>query len=486
MRVHSACSDRAHARPSKWETRFEAISRTDLAITGLGLMGRGIEMSVQRTTWFMAIGAGVLFGCSPVQQSLPYAPVFNTGARATIIAPGQSLPPMQGQRSSSSSSSGQGSQSSSSTGGYPGQANGAPPPGTPPSAYGSGGEFTSLGGALTVDTREIEQPRNSLGASPIFWPFAIVAWPFEKLAEVVQGKSGGPSRSQTLSERADAIVESGGAPITDRRAQTQQNYERDEVQAMQQELERRQGGDGSSAGAAPTSVATTQTAGGGTLSIADELAALRNRGPRDSAAPATSGGSASIPGSAPADGAEDREGDGRADHWVFESGGDKTREVFDDDGDGRADRTLYYEAGGERVSRIEQDTDADGTPDSWVLNENGKLSQRRADTNHDGQVDSWTFYDERGQIIRQAQDLDGDGSRDRAELFENGKIARRTEDLDGDGQPDRTTRFDAQGNQTELEEDKDGDGQIDVKSYYADGRLVKREILDESAEGATP
>jgi hypothetical protein len=37
-----------------------------------------------------------------------------------------------------------------------------------------------------------------------------------------------------------------------------------------------------------------------------------------------------------------------------------------------------------------------------------------------------------------------------------------------------------------LEEDKDGDGQIDVKSYYADGRLVKREILDESAEGATP
>ena len=89
-------------------------------------------------------------------------------------------------------------------------------------------------------------------------------------------------------------------------------------------------------------------------------------------------------------------------------------------------------------------------------------------------------------MIRQAADLDGDGSRDRAELFENGKIARRTEDLDGDGQPDRTTRFDAQGNQTELEEDKDGDGQIDVKSYYADGRLVKREILDESAEGATP
>jgi antitoxin component YwqK of YwqJK toxin-antitoxin module len=121
-----------------------------------------------------------------------------------------------------------------------------------------------------------------------------------------------------------------------------------------------------------------------------------------------------------------------------------------------------------------------------VLYENGKQSQRRVDTNHDGQIDAWTFYDERGQIIRQAADLDGDGSRDRAELFVNGKLERRTEDLDGDGQPDRTTRFDAAGNQTEQEEDKDGDGQIDVKSFYADGRLVKRQIMDGSDEGATP
>jgi antitoxin component YwqK of YwqJK toxin-antitoxin module len=448
-------------------------------------------MSAQRTAWFATIGAGLLFGCSPTQQSLPYAPVFNTGARATIISPGQNVPMMPGQRSSTSGSSGQGSHSSSSSGGYPGQASGAPPPGTPPSAYGSAGEFTSLGGALTVDTREIEQPRNSLGANPIFWPFAIVAWPFEKIAEAVTLARGGPTKTETLSERADKIVEAGGGPINQSRDQLQQDHERGEVEAMQRELERRQGGAAPSASAAPTSVATAQTSGGGTLSIADELAALRNRGSRASATPSTpghsaTGASAGRPDGAEGNGAKDRDGDGRADHWVFESGGKKTREVFDDDADGRPDRSAYYEPGGGQIARIEQDTDGDGAPDSWVINENGKLSQRRADTNHDGQVDSWTFYDERGQIIRQAQDLDGDGSRDRAELFENGKIARRTEDLDGDGQPDRTTRFDAQGNQTELEEDKDGDGQIDVKSYYADGRLVKREILDESAEGATP
>lgn len=453
-------------------------------------------MSVQRAAWFAALGAGLLFGCSPTKQSLPYAPVFNTGARATIISPGQNVPMMPGQRSSVSSSSGQGSHSSSSSGGYPGQAGGAPPPGTPPSAYSSAGEFTSLGGALTVDTREIEQPRNSLGSNPIFWPFAIVAWPFEKIAEAVTQAHGGPTKHETLSERADKIVEAGGGPINQSRDQVQQDHERGEVEAMQRELEQRQGGGAPSASVAPTSVATAQTTGGGTLSIADELAALRNRGTRASATPSMPGGSTTVAnagrsnraegGGASGDGAEDRDGDGRPDHWVFESGGKKTREVFDDDANGRPDRTAYYEPDGEKIARIEQDTDGDGAPDSWVINENGKLSQRRADTNHDGQVDSWTFYDEHGQIIRQAQDLDGDGSRDRAELFENGKIARRTEDLDGDGQPDRTTRFDAQGNQTELEEDKDGDGQIDVKSYYSDGRLVKREILDESAEGATP
>ena len=68
-------------------------------------------MSVQRAAWFATIGAGLLFGCSPTQQSLPYAPVFNTGARATIISPGQNVPMMPGQRSSMSGSSGQGSHS---------------------------------------------------------------------------------------------------------------------------------------------------------------------------------------------------------------------------------------------------------------------------------------------------------------------------------------------------------------------------------------
>jgi antitoxin component YwqK of YwqJK toxin-antitoxin module len=441
-------------------------------------------MSIQRAALLTAVATGLLVGCTPTKSGLPNAPVFNTGARATIIMPGQSAPPMPGQ-GTTTTKVGPGSFSGSQSGAYPGQAGGAPPPGTPPSAYGNPGDMTMLGGAVTVDTREIKKPRNSLHSNPVLWPFAIVAWPFEKAAQLVEQAGGGESESQKLNRRAEAIANAGGGPINESATQAQQNYERAEVEAMQRQLQQ-QGGAATDVGAPGPQIATTQTAGGGTLSIADELAALRNRPPSNAAGPALGAPTGVASAAGGADDAEDRDGDGRADHWIYETDGDKTRELFDDDGDGQTDRTVHYEAGSERVTRIEQDGNADGATDSWVLYENGKQSQRRVDTNHDGQIDAWTFYDERGQIIRQAADLDGDGSRDRAELFANGKLERRTEDLDGDGQPDRTTRFDAQGNQTEQEEDKDGDGQIDVKSFYSDGRLVKRQIMDGSDEGATP
>lgn len=442
-------------------------------------------MSIQRTALLATLATGLAFGCTPTQSGLPNAPVFNTGARATIIMPGQNAPPMPGQ-GTTTTKIGPGSYSGSQSGAYPGQAGGAPPIGTPPSAYGNPGDMTMLGGAVTVDTREIVKPRNSLHSNPVLWPFAIVAWPFEKAAQLVEQAGGGESQTEKLNRRAEAIANAGGGPINDSATQAQENYEQSQVEAMQRQLEQ-QGAVAHDSGAAPPQqFATAQTTGGGTLSIADELAALRNRPPSNAAGPVASGPSGVASNARGADDAEDRDGDGQADHWIYETDGNKTRELFDDDGDGQADRTVHYEAGSEQIARIEQDGNSDGATDSWVLYENGKQSQRRVDTNHDGQIDAWTFYDERGQITRQAADLDGDGSRDRAELFVNGKLERRTEDLDGDGQPDRTTRFDAQGNQTELEEDKDGDGQIDVKSFYSDGRLVKRQILDGSEEGATP
>ena len=50
-----------------------------------------------RTAWLATLGTALCVGCSPLQQGLPYAPIFNTGARATIISPGQNAPLMPGQ-----------------------------------------------------------------------------------------------------------------------------------------------------------------------------------------------------------------------------------------------------------------------------------------------------------------------------------------------------------------------------------------------------
>lgn len=444
-----------------------------------------------RTAWIATLGTVLCAGCSPLHQGLPYAPIFNTGARATIISPGQNAPVMPGQQvpgTSSYSGAGQPGSYSGSYSGTPGGP-GAPPPGTPPSAYGSpyGGnpnDLSMLGGAVTVDTRDVKRPRNALSGNPLLWPFAVITWPIAKLADALDGKDD----QAVLDNRAQQIVESGGAPTYlgqgDRQDQ-QLAQENAANEAMQRELAMRQGG--TSPGTAPqtpSQLAASRPQGGMT-SIASELAALRER----AAAKPMNARNAALPGSTAAAGAddvEDRDGDGRPDVWRYQRDGKLVREVFDDDADGTPDRTVHYEPGGKHVARVEQDDDGDGQADTWILYENGKMSQRRTDTNHDGQADTWTFYDESGQITRQAQDLDGDGARDRAEVFENGKLARRTEDLDGDGRPDRSTSFDAKGQAIETEEDKDGDGQIDVRSYYADGRLVKRQMLGEEAQEATP
>ncbi|RIL03101.1 MAG: hypothetical protein DCC71_15560, partial [Proteobacteria bacterium] len=222
-------------------------------------------MQLVRAAWILAAAGALLAGCAPKQQGLPNAPIFNTGARATIISPSQQAPVMPGSRAP-----GQGSYSSSSRGipgqagpsGYLGQGGGAPPPGTPPSQYGSPygnpNDISMLGGAVTVDTREVKKPRNVLRDNPIFWPFLIVAWPFEKIAEAVDGDD----EQQTFDQRAQQIVESGGAPSYyggNARQQSQIDRERAENEAMERELAER------GAGAAPASGASAAApAAGGT------------------------------------------------------------------------------------------------------------------------------------------------------------------------------------------------------------------------------
>ena len=403
-------------------------------------------------------------GCASRSSGLPNAPIFNTGASATIIPPGASAPAMPGygqQRSSSGGPGQSGSQSGSSSG-IPGM--GSPPPGwnTPPGQpqgypqAQSAPETQMLGGAVTIDTRQVRQKADPLWSNPLFWPFAVVAYPFVKLERTVNA-----GKDEAFRQHAyERIQEQTGVPMPDgspygARQQSQMAAEQAQQQAMEQQLRQQQAGQGSEG--APAGAAYVSAAPRPSLSIADELAALRgggSAGDSGDSGVAAPRSAAPSPGAAAADEAEDRDGDGQADRWVYASDGRK-RELLDEDQDGRPEKTVHYEADGETIARIDEDTDGDGEVDSWSTHQEGVLARRRADTNGDGEPDTIDYYD-------------------------RGDIVRRTEDKDGDGRPERITHFDDKGRPSSLEEDTDGDGLVDTRSHYAGGKLVRRELLDEA------
>lgn len=421
-------------------------------------------------------------GCAARSSGLPNAPIFNTGASATIIRPGGAAPAMPGYGQQRYGAGGPGQASGSYSGGssgVPGMG-GAPgygPPGQPqgyPVAQ-QAPQVQMLGGATTIDTRQIRRKEDPLWANPLFWPFAVVAWPLVKASQAINA-----DKDEAFQRRAfERIQEQTGVPMPDdspygARAQSQMEHERAQQQAMEEQLRQQHAGGGAPGqpGGAPPSAA-----GRPSLSIADELEALR-AGASPEARAATPAGAAPVPGAAAADVAEDRSGDGRVDRWVYQSDGHK-RELLDEDGDGRPERTVHYEDDGETIARVDEDTDGDGEIDASSVYRAGVLSRRRADTNRDGEPDTSTFY-ENGEVARQEQDTTGDGVRDRVDFYEQGRLARRTEDGDGDGRPERITHFDEKGRPSAVEEDTDGDGLVDTRSHYAGGKLVRKELLDDA------
>ena len=424
-------------------------------------------------------------GCASRSSGLPNAPIFNTGVSATVIPPGASAPAMPGYGQQRTSSGAPGHASGSYTGsssgvpgfgGAPGAAGvpGAPgvPAGIPTQAR---SEPQMLGGAVTIDTRQIRRREDPLWSNPLFWPFAVVAWPFVTLDRKL-----GADRDEAFRRRAyDRIQQQTGVALPDDspyggRHEAQLAQEQAEQAAIAEQLRRQAAGGGSYA------VASARPS----LSIAEELAALRaGRAPGAASAAAPAPAAAPVPGAAAADRSEDRDGDGRVDRWVYEGEGGR-RELLDEDRDGRPERTVYYAADGVTITRVDEDTNGDGEVDSWSTYQDGVLVRRRADTDGDGEPDTWTHYDAQGRIVRHEQDTNHDGVRDTVDYYEEGRLVRRTEDADGDGRPERITHFDAKGRPSALEEDTDGDGLVDTRSYYAGGKLVRRELLDEAT--ATP
>lgn len=421
-------------------------------------------------------------GCSSRTSGLPNAPIFNTGASATIIPPGAPAPAMPGygqQRIATGGPGASGSHSGSYSG-VPGM--GGPPPGyavpgapqvqtvpgVPPGYAVPAPQTQMLGGATTIDTRQIRRRENPLWSNPLFWPFAVVAYPFVKLDRAVNAE-----RDEAFRRRAyQRIQEQTGVPMPsepyDGSQQAQLAAERAQQQAMEQQIRQQQAAGGATYASARPS-----------LSIAEELEALRAASAPSDGAARDLRPAAPAPGAAAADAVEDRDRDGRADRWVYESDG-RRRELLDEDGDGRPERTVYYEADGKTIARVDEDTDGDGEIDSWSTYQGGKLARRRADTNGDGEPDTWTTYDAAGNIVRHEQDADHDGVRETVDYYAAGRLVRRTEDADGDGRPERITHYDDEGRPASLEEDTDGDGLVDTRSHYAGGKLVRRELLDEA------
>jgi hypothetical protein len=458
-------------------------------------------MTMRRLATPLALGlaAGLAGGCaySNVKRDIDRQPIVHTGVGATILLPGQSAPalpipqrgvgqrgapspvyappPGAGNTSGSYSGSGTGTGTGSGSGsgyaaapgtsqGYGGGSYGAPAPGAPP--VGSGGNIHFIGGAEIDEVTHTELHQDPLLLKGLFAPVALVAWPFRKAYEVLQGDP------QPVAAPPPATAPPRG-PIDYEAAYEQSQLERLEQQVGAPAPRRSApGGPPAPGGAAPAERPR---------SIADELAALQRRVPPRGVAAETAPGAE--PGTATpsgvADKVSDRNGDGRPDVWQYREGGVLVRELFDEDGDGRVDRTVRYDpAGGEKVYE-EEDANVDGLVDSWVDYRGGEVLRRRQDVNADGQPDSWTLY-RAGKLARVEEDRNGDGFRDRVGYYREGRMQREVEDANGDGRPDRVTLYDETERARERSEDLDGDGLVDARSFFENGKLVRRELVDES------
>ena len=432
------------------------------------------------------------FAYTNVNRDIDRQPIVHTGVGATILMPGQSAPalpdtvrgvgrpgapapvyaprgaaPAPGGGGSTSGSysgygSGSGSGSGSSAGTSPGYAGsyGQAAPGEPP--VGSGGNIQFIGGADVDEVSHVEYHQDPLILKTLFAPVAMVAWPFKKVYEALQGDP----------QPVVGPAPQGAAPPPGP-SDYAGDYEASQLDALDRQLGGPQPAPPRVASAPPPSRAP-----GASLSIADELASLQRRmPPRGEAAGGGAVAGASTPGGV-ADKVADRNGDGRPDLWQYRENGVLVRELFDEDGDGRVDNTIHYDPATGQKTAQEEDSNFDGLVDSWVEFRGGEVVRRRQDANGDGQPDSWTLY--RGaQLARVEEDRNGDGFRDRVGYYQEGRLRREVEDQNGDGRPDRVTLYDDAERTRERTEDLDGDGLVDARSFYENGKLVRRELVDE-------
>ncbi len=424
---------------------------------------RTLRTSILHVTLLLAVAglAGCFYG--DTKRNIDRNPVVDTGAGASIIMPGQSVPaypqaaPGSATPAVTSKEGGGAATSGSASGG------GAPPSNVP---------ITMIGRSSIDEERNMSAHEESTWMKYLALPFAALAAPFKAAADAARGEpEPGPPVPNTTAEPPPP--EQRPAPV---------DFNTQRLQEMERELDRTL-----ASPPAPAPAPSLRSSAGGSPSIADELAALQ-RGPQTpnpsrhavpQPAESTLGGKPvqPLPGETElADGIVDRDEDGRIDMWIYRENGQIVRKSVDQNFDGRPDTTLRYDRESHQLARVDEDSDHDGAIDAWTDYQDGQIVRRRADASRDGTVDTWTFYRD-GQITRHEQDTTGDGFRDRVGFYVGGKLVREDLDSNGDGRPNITNHFDANERVARREEDTNLDGAIDVISHYEKGRLARRELL---------
>lgn len=129
---------------------------------------------------------------------------------------------------------------------------------------------------------------------------------------------------------------------------------------------------------------------------------------------------------------------------------------------------------GEEV--VTSDLNGDGKPDVFKYylpsSSEGELMlvRREMDLNFDGRLDLWNWYDEKGELLKQAFDLDFDGQIDVFSWFEHGVVVRKELSQRSGDRPDTFKYYD-QGQLVRIERDTSGDGKIDTWEYWESGQL---------------
>ena len=140
---------------------------------------------------------------------------------------------------------------------------------------------------------------------------------------------------------------------------------------------------------------------------------------------------------------------------------------LDINGDGKVDVTNNYKVRDDSTRILvykSVDLNWDGYVDvqTW-FNEQGEIEREAIDGDFDG-IAEWVDYYKGNKLVRSEIDTDFDGVADLKRFYKSQRISEKRFDSDGDGKTDVWQYFDAEGNVQKIGRDVDGDGEVDSRN----------------------